>query len=213
MRESDWAKANSPRRRRGRRRDGTSGLRQAADTTVREEIEKFVHIIFSSSPAQREFWSGRRGATLDQLRERYDGCKPCLHGSDAHDQTTVGQPYTRSGTHGSRAVSNSMPCARPAIDPEGRAYVGTEPPRTAMPSQVISRIRIADADWAGHPHIPLNPGLVAIVGARGSGKTALADVIQRAATRSRPQPGARTRTSAPLSSCAPADSSAMDPPR
>jgi hypothetical protein len=46
-----------------------------------------------------------------------------------------------------------------------------------MPSQVISRVKIDHADWATTPDIPLNPGLVAIIGARGSGKTALADVI------------------------------------
>jgi hypothetical protein len=46
-----------------------------------------------------------------------------------------------------------------------------------MPSQVISHVSIADADWASTPAIPLNPGFVAIIGARGSGKTALADVI------------------------------------
>jgi hypothetical protein len=63
------------------------------------------------------------------------------------------------------------------IDPEGRAYVGEQPPRSAMPSQVISHVRIDDADWATTPDIPLNPGLVAIIGARGSGKTALVDVI------------------------------------
>lgn len=63
------------------------------------------------------------------------------------------------------------------IDPEGRAYVGEQPPRAAMPSQVISHVRIDNADWANTPDIPLNPGLVAIIGARGSGKTALVDVI------------------------------------
>jgi len=46
-----------------------------------------------------------------------------------------------------------------------------------MPSQVISHVQISDADWATTPDIPLNHGLVAIIGARGSGKTALADVI------------------------------------
>ena len=46
-----------------------------------------------------------------------------------------------------------------------------------MPSQVISQVRIDNAGWAATPDIPLNPGLVAIIGARGSGKTALADVI------------------------------------
>jgi hypothetical protein len=46
-----------------------------------------------------------------------------------------------------------------------------------MPSQVISHVRLEHADWATTPDIPLNPGLVAIIGARGSGKTALTDVI------------------------------------
>jgi len=46
-----------------------------------------------------------------------------------------------------------------------------------MPSQIISHVRIDDADWAATPDIPLNHGLVAIIGARGSGKTALVDVI------------------------------------
>jgi hypothetical protein len=46
-----------------------------------------------------------------------------------------------------------------------------------MPSQVISHVRINGADWAATPDIPVNAGLVAIIGARGSGKTALVDVI------------------------------------
>jgi hypothetical protein len=176
MRESDWAKANILVAVAGAGGDGTSGLRQAADTTVREEIEKFAHIIFSSSPAQREFWSGRRGATLDQLRERYDGCKPCLHGSDAHDQETVGQPNEERYSWIKGGLEFDA-LRQACIDPVGRAHVGTEPPRTAMPSQVISHVTITDSDWAVTPDIPLNPGLVAIIGARGSGKTALADVI------------------------------------
>ncbi len=46
-----------------------------------------------------------------------------------------------------------------------------------MPSQVISHVQIGNANWATTPDIPLNHGLVAIIGARGSGKTALADVL------------------------------------
>src|SRR5260370_2791737 len=46
-----------------------------------------------------------------------------------------------------------------------------------MPSQVISHVKITDAHWAATPEIPLNSGLIAIIGPRGSGKTALADVI------------------------------------
>ncbi len=159
--------------------DGTSGLRQASDTTMREEIEKFAHVIFSSTPAQREFWSGRRSLTLDQLRERFGGCKPCLHGSDAHDQKTVGRPVEDRFSWLKGGLEFDA-LRQACIDPEGRAHVGTEPPRTALPSQVISHVTIADGDWATTPDIPLNPGLVAIIGARGSGKTALADMIAAA---------------------------------
>src|SRR5580704_86654 len=52
--ESDWAKKNILIAVAGSEGDGTSGVRQAADATVRQEIEGFSHIVFASSPAQRE---------------------------------------------------------------------------------------------------------------------------------------------------------------
>src|SRR3546814_3037973 len=55
FKESDWAKANIIIAVAGSAGDGTSGVRQAADTTVRQEIEKLAHVIFSGSPQQREF--------------------------------------------------------------------------------------------------------------------------------------------------------------
>ena len=96
--------------------------------------------------------------------------------SDAHDQQSVGQPAdNRFSWIKGDLVFDALRQA--CIDPEGRAFVGEQPPRSAMPSQVISHVRIDNADWAITPEIALNPGLVAIIGARGSGKTALADVI------------------------------------
>jgi hypothetical protein len=174
--ESQWAKNNILIAVAGGAGDGTSGVREAADATVRQEIEKFAHIIFSSSAAQREFWIGRRSVTIEDLRARYDGCKPCLHGSDSHDQRSVGRPVDNRFSWIKGALEFEA-LRQACIDPEGRAYVGEQPPRSAMPSQVISHVGIDDADWATTPDIPLNPGLVAIIGARGSGKTALVDVI------------------------------------
>lgn len=174
--EIEWAKNNILIAVAGGAGDGTSGVREAADATVRQEIEKFAHIIFSSSPAQREFWIGQRSVTTEELRARFDGCKPCLHGSDSHDQKFVGQPVDNRFSWIKGALEFDA-LRQACIDPEGRAYVGEQPPRSAMPSQVISHVRIDDADWATTPDIPLNPGLVAIIGARGSGKTALADAI------------------------------------
>lgn len=174
--QSDWAKNNILITVAGGTGDGTSGVRQAADATMRQEIEKFAHIIFSSSVAQREFWLGQRSVTIESLRERYNGCKPCLHGSDSHDLKTVGQPDKNRYSWIKGGLEFDA-LRQACIDPEGRAFVGSEPPRSAMPSQVITHISIVNATWAQSPDIPLNPGLVAIIGARGSGKTALADMI------------------------------------
>jgi hypothetical protein len=174
--ESDWARQNILIAVVGNETDGTSGVRQAADATLRQEIEKFSHIIFASSQAQREFWLGQRSASVDELRARYNGCKPCLHGSDAHDQISTGRPTNDRFSWIKGALSFDA-LRQACIDPVGRAFVGAEPPQHALPSQVISRVEITGAPWATTPVIPLNPGLVAIIGPRGSGKTALADVI------------------------------------
>ncbi|NQE61486.1 TrlF family AAA-like ATPase [Caulobacter sp. RHG1] len=174
---SDWAKANILVAVAGAETDGTSGIREAADATLRQEIEKFAHVIFASSPGQRDFWLGRKpGMSAEQLRERYDGCKPCLHGSDAHDTASVGKPFGERYSWVKGGLEFDA-LRQACIDPAGRAYVGAQPPFRATPARVISRVEVTGAAWATTPNLPLNPGLVAVIGARGSGKTALADAI------------------------------------
>ena len=174
--DSAWAKENILIAVAGGSGDGTSGIRAAADATMRQEIERFADIIFASSSAQREFWLGQRDVSEAGLRKRYRGLKPCLHGSDAHDEEHVGEPFEDRYTWiKGRPTFDTLRQA--CIEPAGRAYIGPKPPSTPMPSQVISCIRVENAEWAGTPEIPLNPGLVTIIGARGSGKTALAEMI------------------------------------
>lgn len=174
--DSTWAQQNILIAVAGSETDGTSGVRDGADVTLRQEVEKFAHVILASSSAQRDFWLGRGAASEDELWLRYDGPKPCLHGSDAHDHRTVGAPH--GNRHSWIKGAPSFDTLRQAcIDPAGRAFVGAEPPITAIPSQTIEAIEIKGAPWAKTPTLALNPGLVAIIGARGSGKTALADII------------------------------------
>jgi hypothetical protein len=46
-----------------------------------------------------------------------------------------------------------------------------------LPSQTIDQVSVSNASWLTADRVALNPGLIAIIGARGSGKTALADLI------------------------------------
>lgn len=174
--KSDWAKQNILVAVAGSQGDGTSGVRDSADRTLREEVEAFAHVIFSSSPAQREFWLGRKALAPEKLIERYAGLKPCLHGSDGHSVERSGTPDAQRYSWIKGApIFDSLHQAW--IDPASRAFVGEAPPPGATPSEVISSVTIAGAPWLQTPAIPLNPGLVAIIGARGSGKTALAEMI------------------------------------
>ena len=174
--QSAWALQNILIAVAGGSGDGTSGLREAADATLRQEIEKFAHIIFSSNPAQREFWLGQRSLDPAELRARYRGPKPCLHGSDAHSTSAVVDPRDDrlSWVKGDLTFDSLR---QACIDPAGRVYVGPQPPAATTPSQAISFLELVDANWMGTPRVPLNSGLVTVIGARGSGKTALAEMI------------------------------------
>ncbi|PJT31806.1 hypothetical protein CN877_23695, partial [Ochrobactrum sp. 689/2009] len=173
----EWARNNILVAVAGSEHDGTSGMRGESEGAQRQEVERFAHIIFASSPSQRDFWLGRKSsASPDDIRSRYGALKPCLHGSDAHEPAKVGAPdgdrfsWVKGGPHFD-ALQQAV------LDPAGRAFVGAAPPIRATPSQVISRATFQDATWAATSIVDLNPGLVAIIGPRGSGKTALADAI------------------------------------
>jgi hypothetical protein len=99
-----------------------------------------------------------------------------MHGSDAHEQRTVGSPDGDRYSWIKGALEFDA-LRQACIDPAGRAFVGSEPPISAALSQVIETVEVTDAPWMVTPKLALNPGLVAIIGARGSGKTALADIL------------------------------------
>lgn len=156
--------------------DGTSGLKDGADATLREEIERAAHIVFSGNPADRDFWLGLKpSATVADIQARYKSLKPVIWGSDAHDIGRAAKPaLNRLCWVKGAATFDAL--KQVCVEPH-RAYVGEAPPTGATPSQVITDIYVTGAPWLRTPKVPLNPGLVAIIGARGSGKTALADIV------------------------------------
>lgn len=174
-RDNAWAQANILIAVAGAKGDGTSALQEGADGALRREIERFAHIIFASSASQREYWLGRK-TSAEHIVETYGGLKPCLHGSDGHsiDRTAApdGDRYTWI-----KGAPSFDALRQACIDPASRAYVGVEPPPAAAPSETIASVVLQGTPWTVTPSIALNPGLVTIIGARGSGKTALADII------------------------------------
>ncbi|OJX75808.1 TrlF family AAA-like ATPase [Leifsonia sp. 71-9] len=161
--------------------DGTSGLQKDAGfAAFRQEIERLSDVIFAAQLSQREFWGGQRAASVAELVRDYGGPKPCLHGSDAHELDKVGVPDDdRFCWIKGDLTFESLRQA--CLEPLQRALVGPEPPAGAISHRVADGLSLTDANWFPSGDIRLNPGLVAIIGARGSGKTALADILANVA--------------------------------
>lgn len=158
-------------------RDGTAGLQKDASlAALRRKIECKAHIIFSSQPNQREFWLGHGVVSEKELINTYGGLKPCLHGSDAHSIDKVGKPDKERycWIKGDLSFESLL---QVCMEPELRTIVSKEAPSGAFESQTISSISMENAEWFGTEDIILNNGLIGVIGARGSGKTALADMI------------------------------------
>lgn len=174
---SAWIQGNALVAVAGGGTDGTAGLKEDASfTALRREIEAFSDIIFSSHAQQREFWLGRGAVGIEELTAKWRGPKPCLHGCDAHTPERVAKPdLNRFCWIKGDLTFESLRQA--SIEPDGRALVDSEPPTGAVPSQSIAQLQVSKARFFKTPVVPLNPGLVAIIGARGSGKTALTDFI------------------------------------
>ena len=112
--------------------------------------------------------------------------KPVTSGSDAHRISDYGNFPSGKATwfkahpsfHGLRQV-----CVEPSV----RCFVGSEPEKVAHvrnnATKYIKQISIAKVDpqhsekWFDGVHLPLNAGLVAVIGNKGSGKSALADIL------------------------------------
>jgi peptidoglycan hydrolase CwlO-like protein len=63
-------------------------------------------------------------------------------------------------------------------EPQERVYIGEEPPRKIERNKVIKSITISNSNnWFGDKPIPLNEGLISIIGGKGTGKTAILDLI------------------------------------
>ena len=156
--------------------DGLGGLsKDSSFAALRKELARFAQVIFSGQPNERQFW-------LDELHLAASGLrpKPCLHGSDAHDLAKVLNPDGQrlcwiKGDSSFESLRQTL------VEPDRRVWIGAQPPTEAAGAATIKSLHVQSAPWLKTVGIPLNSGLVSVIGAKGSGKTALADLIALAA--------------------------------
>ncbi|MCS6267985.1 MAG: hypothetical protein H2174_10535 [Vampirovibrio sp.] len=166
-------------------KDGIGGLSfQGGFGALRINISARSHAIFSANPQDRNFWLGKTGVpSNDDTLHQCGGQKACLHGCDAHDLTTLLEPAQKRYCW-IKADPTFDGLRQILAEPADRVFIGEVPPIHHVDAHVIESVSITSANdlwFGGSTQIPLNRGLVSIVGARGSGKSALAELIAYAA--------------------------------
>ena len=156
--------------------DGASGLTDSGFLATRRELYAFTHLIFSGTPGERESWLGRGGIAANESRILRMP-KPVVHGSDAHSLNKLFRPELNRFCW-IKADPTFEGLRQILYEPEDRVWIGESQPTTHESRSVLNSISISNANgWFDERTLPLNPGLVAIIGLKGSGKTALADLI------------------------------------
>jgi len=153
---------------------------------LRKVLLQKSHFLFSANPGTRDFGLGRRHETPEEFCAEFGSLKPCIHGSDAHEPAKLFEPDEARYTW-IRADPTFLGLRQVLAEPENRVRICERPEFTdqlpARASFVMDSVRIGAVEgYSGAEHwfdeeVPLNSGLVAIIGNKGSGKSALAETI------------------------------------
>lgn len=144
------------------------------------------HLLLSSNEGTRLFALGRKHTSPEEYKTEFKTLKPCIHSSDSHTLAEAFRPDKDRHTwiksdptfDGLRQILN---------EPSERVHIGDTPATLVRlekrPTKIIDSIEIRkipgtklSEKWFDVA-LPLNSELVAIIGNKGSGKSALSDII------------------------------------
>jgi DNA repair exonuclease SbcCD ATPase subunit len=144
------------------------------------------HAMFTSNPNTIGFCSGKKHKTPEDFINEFGAFKPCLHGSDAHCFEKLCMPdedrycwiKAKPSFDGLRQITcEPEPGERVLIQPDNPEYSEHRKSIYTLSSIDIKSGKINDDLSLKEQSIPLNSYLVAVTGGKGSGKTALLDLI------------------------------------
>jgi len=153
-----------------------------------------THIIGSSTKRQIDFFKWEDSKfTVEQYKEWFEKPKPCIKGSDAHKNdypfghltNHLSQPIDKHCWINADMTFNGL--KQIVIEPD-RVFIGDKPDLLKrvnsnqtkfIKSLSINKIASASIDdvWFDNFQIELNSALVAIIGNKGGGKSAITDIL------------------------------------
>jgi hypothetical protein len=149
---------------------------QGQDHQTRKILLKGAHAIFSPNPGTIAWARGEADLSPEQFTNEFKSLKPCFHGSDAHQLEKICNP-DQDRHCWIKADPTFEGLKQVLYEPRERVFIGDTPPKLKNDYQLIKNVKVASRSWFPDEEIPINSDLVAIIGGRGSGKSALGEVI------------------------------------
>ncbi|MFH1258671.1 MAG: TrlF family AAA-like ATPase [Elusimicrobiota bacterium] len=170
------------------------------DHHARKGLLQKSDMVFSSNAKTRTWCLGQDPYMegFEKYIEEFKTCKPCIHGSDAHEIDEIGLPCALRRAEGHRCNVGGKNCelrycwikADPTFEglkqllyePSDRVVIQRDDPTPIKSNYTLAKFKIGQATINEElsiqsTEIELNSGLVAVTGGKGSGKTAFVDLI------------------------------------
>lgn len=154
--------------------------------SVRKQLIQMSHAIFSSSPNTRDFCLGKKHNSPQAYIDEFKYFKPCIWGCDSHafDERFLKPLDSEGGTRYCwiKADVTWEGLKQILFEPEDRVRVQENSPESSKSIYTLAQLsvhetKVNDSLRINSVDIDLNSNLIAVIGGRGSGKTALLDLI------------------------------------
>lgn len=148
------------------------------DHNVKKVIIQKLDFLFSSNNNTRKWALGLKHEKVEGFIKEFKGLKPCIWGSDAHSYKKLFEPDLKRYTW-IKANPTFEGLKQIIYEPEERIYIGEEPPTKLDKSKIIKSITIDNSNgwFEDGKSFEFNEDFVSIIGGKGTGKTALFDLI------------------------------------
>lgn len=155
---------------------------QGQDHAVRKQLVQMSHAVFSSNEGTRNFCLGDKHSSQEAFINEFKSLKPCLWGCDSHsyDERFLEPNDERYCWIKSEVSWEGL--KQVLYEPYERVRIQKENPEGQKSSFTLESLKIEKAELndslaIDNFSVELNSNLITIIGGRGSGKTALLDII------------------------------------
>ena len=184
--DEKWLKHNSVIAVANSNHDGVTGLKDSGFLEQKKDFYYLADVVFSSNPKDVFYFLGKGVDSKEKIINEYRSIKPCIHGSDAHNFAKMFNPDVNRFCW-IKADPNFLGLKQAILEPD-RVFIGEIPPAldriNKNKTKILNSLHItqeagyneANGVWFKEVNIEFNPEMTVIIGNKGSGKTAIAEI-------------------------------------